>query len=248
MSSAAGPGSGEDDSVEKFLICGVTGPFEEGINGHFIRSDEMMNGHAVFEKVVDPGEEKIYVWHAPNGQWMVSRSVHKEKNRSGGWAHTMEEGLAWPGDSNQWSVSEDSKWRVQPEFSLLTDSDIAAKLALEEEELERLQTFEVRGGIGSEERVNGVFAKVDEVVNGKPCFQKVIDDGEKDVRIWRGEDEFWYLGPNENLESGRYACTVTGGPGRGITHPAIVGEQWKVWNPLNKGYVPSNTVETVMML
>ena len=78
----------------------VTGPSAATINGVYKRTDEVVNGRAVFLKL-DSGSASRCCWYAPDGQWTVSPTTQKDGNEAKGWAYTKATGLPHPAAPGQ---------------------------------------------------------------------------------------------------------------------------------------------------
>eukprot|EP00729_Bicosta_minor_P012326 gene12326-biopygen19029 len=94
-----------------FTITGATGNNADIVNGAFSKTGAMQNGKPVYSK---DGDADMWCYCTPDGLWYVTSTADKDANKNGGWAASIEEGLAAPHLVKEWKVVVNGEWAFQP--------------------------------------------------------------------------------------------------------------------------------------
>jgi hypothetical protein len=164
------------------LLAGCTGNKAFAINGIFLRrSNTEENGKDIFVKMGCPA---LCIRCTPFNRWIVCTFNEQNATDGVGFAVSAEVDVGSPTDVAGWMVCEGlGTWSVQPSLSCVTLSE--AETAVAEETavgktsvLALIKGWVVEGATGpNAATINGLFARGDEVVNGKPVYVKIDDGG-----------------------------------------------------------------------
>eukprot|EP00729_Bicosta_minor_P010652 gene10652-biopygen17981 len=94
-----------------FTIAGATGNNADRVNGAFSKTGAMQNGKPVYSK---DGDADKCCYCAPDGKWYVTTTAGKNANKGGGWAASVEVGLAAPHLAKAWQVFVNGAYVLQP--------------------------------------------------------------------------------------------------------------------------------------
>jgi hypothetical protein len=215
------------------FIAGCTGDKASAINGTYIRlpSDdaEECSKHSLFIKSGNPA---VCIGYTRFERWMVHATQEKDSNTGVGFAISNEEGLEHPADSPGWMVGEGTgAWLVQSSLTCvrLSEKEAGAAEMIATKDMSDLRFAKgwvIEGATGPfSTTINGAFKLSDEVVNGKPVFVKI---GQNGWCLWYSPHSSWVVSvtkakernqPNGIMSSVEY----------GISSPAEV-TGWKVNN------------------
>ena len=197
------------------------------VNGIFEKTEEMKNGKPVYTKVGSTG--MACCWYGPGGRWYVGHVESKDANKVGGFAFSVEEGLAAPELVTQWNVWLGGKFEQQAAVTVavLSGAEVhAANVAADAADAVAVAAsgFAITGAIGdSAHKVNGTFSKTNALHNGKPVYSK---DGDADVWCYRGPSGRWLVTTTASKHANRdggWAATAE----RGLAAPQLAAA-WHV--------------------
>eukprot|EP00729_Bicosta_minor_P005141 gene5141-biopygen20803 len=197
-------------------IKGAAGLHGADVNGMYEKVEGMQNGKPVYIKVGTTG--MVCCWYGPSERWLVSLTTYKDANKNGGYAHSIDTGLAAPELVTQWTVYlGGGKWEVQPAVTVaaLSGAEVdVAKVAADAAAAAAVAAsgFTITGATGNYARfVNGAFSKTVAMQNGKSVYSK---DGDADKCCYCSPNGQWYVtttaGKDANTNGGWVASIEEG--------------------------------------
>ena len=173
---------------EPLNFYGAKGPNAPKINGAYHPTASVYNGKVLYRKVAAPDIWLRYVPSADSVKqcWVVSDTQSKDANNGVGWCRCVDKGLDSPLLAARWTILTDAGWELQPDVLALPWAP-------------SVSFFNAPGPCA--ERLNGVYAPVERVYNGKTLYAKCGDEDTWLRYVTCDDWHCWVVSDTRDLEA-----------------------------------------------